>query len=457
MKSPDSSQARRDAMDIFLAGVDSVKPDNLIHRFVSLSAGTLCIENLSFELDRLKHIYVIGAGKAGALMAQSVEAVLGGRITAGHIVTKYGHACPLRHLAITEAGHPVPDENGLLGTAEILALAQKAAAADLVLCLISGGGSALLADVPAGCSLADLRALNDILLKCGADIVEINCIRKHLSRVKGGRLARVAQPARLVSLILSDVIGDPLDAIASGPTAPDPTTYGQALAVLDRHGIRDEIPPGLLRVLEQGAIGNLPETPKPGDGLFNHTHNLVIGSNRLALESARVRAESLGYRAHVLTSTLAGDTNAAACQIVELALKTRSEHGAEKTCLLLGGEPTMKVTGNGLGGRNQHLALLAARLLADHPGLTVLSGGTDGSDGPTDAAGAVSDSQTTVRARALNLDLDRYLENCDSYNFFDQVGGLVRTGPTQTNVMDLIVVLIEPIGGVPLLGSKKEA
>lgn len=435
-------QARHNARDIFLAGVESVKPDHLIRRFVTLADGTLHIENLALGLDMLKDIYVIGAGKASALMAQSVEAVLGDRITAGHIVTKYAHACPLRRITTTEAGHPVPDENGLHGTRKILALAERASAGDLVICLISGGGSALLADVPEGCSLDDLKALNDILLKCGADIVEINCIRKHLSRVKGGQLARAVQPATLVSLILSDIVGDPLDAIASGPTAPDPTTFDEALTILDQHRIRHKIPEGILHILEDGKSGRHPETPKAGDAIFKHTHNLVIGTNRLALESARQKAVALGYRAQVVTSTLVGDVNEVAQQVVTSARQAQKTCGAERVCLLFGGEPTIKVTRTGLGGRNQHLALLAAKMLDNVPGITVLSAGTDGSDGPTDAAGAVADAETSIHARRHQLDLNRYLDNCDSYHFFQQEGGLICTGPTQTNVMDLVVVLI---------------
>jgi len=260
--------------------------------------------------------------------------------------------------------------------------------------------------------------------------------------VKGGQLARAVQPATLVSLILSDVVGDPLDVIASGPTAPDPSTFAEALAALDKYGIRAQVPPSLRIRLEEGAAGLQAETPKAGEALFENVHNLVIGTNRLALAAARERAVALGYETRVVTSTLAGDTADAARMIVAAAREAQAAGGG-KVCLLFGGEPTVKVAGHGLGGRNQHLALLAAGLLAEIPGITVLSAGTDGSDGPTDAAGAVADAETLVRARELGLDWNAYRENCDSYHFFAQTGGLIRTGPTQTNVMDLMVGLVE--------------
>ena len=222
---------RKAVLDIFLASVESVKPDNLINRFMELNKNILQIDETTFDLSVIKNIYVVGAGKASAIMAKAVESVLGSRITSGQIVTKYGHAVPLRFIGLTEAGHPVPDENGLKGTARIMSIVDKAGEDDLVICLISGGGSALLTDVPEGCTLEEMKTLNDILLKCGANINEINCIRKHVSRVKGGQLSKAAYPARVISLILSDVIGDPLDVIASGPTAADPSTYSEAISI----------------------------------------------------------------------------------------------------------------------------------------------------------------------------------------------------------------------------------
>jgi glycerate 2-kinase len=435
--------SRQKAIDIFLAGVESVKPDNLIKRVVSLNQNILNIEELSFDLSVLKNIFVVGAGKASAAMAQTMESILGTRITAGHIVTKYDHSAPLKSIGITEAGHPVPDENGIRGTADILSIVKKAGKDDLVICLISGGGSALLADVPEGCSLDDLKTLSSILLKTGANINEMNCIRKHLSGVKGGQLSKVAFPARMVSLILSDVIGDPLDVIASGPTAPDPTTFADALSIIRKYKIENDIPGKIIQILQEGVENKHPETLKEQDEILHLTSNLVIGNNTLALKTAEKKAVSLGYDVQIITNKLDGDINDVAEYIVEIAKRLKEEKKNEKNCLLFAGEPTVKVKGSGLGGRNQHLALLTARLLKDIPGITFLSGGTDGTDGPTDATGAVVDSFTCRNALNLHLDMEQHISNCDAYHFFRQEGGLIITGPTQTNVMDLMIVLID--------------
>lgn len=434
---------RQKAVDIFLAGVDSVKPGSLINRYVKISNNVLNIKELAFNLADLRNIYIVGAGKASAAMAEAIENILEGRISAGHIVTKYGHSLHLRYIEITEAGHPVPDENGVRGTAKILSLVNKAQKDDLVLCLISGGGSALLADVPEGSTLEDLKALSACLLKSGADIREMNCIRKHLSGVKGGHLANAAFPARVISLILSDVIGDPLDVIASGPTAPDPTTFADALAILAKYGIENELPEQILNILKEGSEKKRQETLKETDEMFQHIDNLIIGTNLLALKTAREKAVLLGYDTHVITNGLAGEVNAAASFIIENIKKAVSGRSDKKVCLLFAGEPTVKINGSGTGGRNQHLALIIASLLKDMPGVTFLSGGTDGTDGPTDATGAVVDFYTSKNAMELNLDIEKYLNDFDSYNFFRQEGGLVITGPTQTNVMDLMVALID--------------
>ena len=433
---------RQQAIEIFLAGVESVKPDNLINRYVSVNDNILQIDNISIDLSGLKNIYIVGAGKASAAMARAVELILGSRITAGNIITKYEHSVPLKFIEITEAGHPIPDENGIKGTAQILSLVQRAQKEDLVICLISGGGSALLADVPEGCTLEDLKILSSILLKTGADITEMNCIRKHLSKVKGGLLAKAASPARVISLILSDVIGDPLDVIASGPTAPDPTTFADAISILRKYKIENEIPKQILHVLQEGFEDKRQETLKESDEMFLRTSNLIIGTNLLSLRTSKEKAESLGYETRIITNKLSGDVSVVADYIVENVKNVLKEKADKKICLLFAGEPTIKLQGNGSGGRNQHLALLIAGILKDLPGITFLSGGTDGSDGPTDATGAVVDSLTSENASDLHLDMDQYISNCDSYNFFKQAGGLIITGPTQTNVMDLMIALI---------------
>jgi len=290
--------------------------------------------------------------------------------------------------------------------------------------------------------LADLASLNNLLLKSGAEISEINCVRKHLSKIKGGQLAKIASPAIVISLILSDVIGDPLDVIASGPTAPDESTFADAKAVLKRYNLYSKVAPSILKIINDGIQSKRPETLKKNDQTVNQTHNFIIGNNMLALQSAKMKAENPGYYTQIETSTLSGIVEDLASMLVETAIRYRDEHRDRKTCLLYGGEPTVKISGNGLGGRNQHLALLCAKLLHNQAGITILSGGTDGTDGPTDAAGAVVDSETFNNAQRLNLDIDQYLQNNDSYHFFKQEGGLVTTGPTQTNVMDIIIVLI---------------
>jgi len=429
---------RQKAIEIFLAGVDSVKPKSLICRHVSIDKGILWMNDISFDLSSIKNIYVVGFGKASAAMSQVLESILDKKITGGCVITKYGHSVPHKHIEIIEAAHPVPDENGIRGTERILSIVNHAGKDDLVICLISGGGSALLADVPEGCTLDDLKSLNSLLLKTGADITEINCIRKHLSKVKGGLLSKAAYPARLFSLIISDVIGDPLDVIASGPTVPDPTTFTDAISILKKYHIEDKIPNRMYQVLVDGMQNKHRETLKTSDEAVLNTSNLMIGSNHLALQSAKEKAESLGYHTGIVTEKLEGDVADVANFIIE------SVKSAEKnTCLLFGGEPTVKVTGTGLGGRNQHLALIIADVLKDMPGITVLAAGTDGTDGPTDAAGAVVDSCTYKNASNLNLNMEQYIIDNDAYHFFKQEGGLIITGPTQTNVMDIMIALIQ--------------
>ena len=435
--------SRQKAIEIFLAGVESVKPDNLIKRYISIDQNILQIEELMFDLSTIENIYIVGAGKASAAMAKTMESILGSRITAGHIITKYNHSLPLQFIGITEAGHPVPDENGSKGTEMILSIVNKAGKNDLVICLISGGGSALLTDVPEGCTLDDLKAVNTGLLKTGANISEMNCIRKHLSKVKGGHLAKAAFPSRVVSLILSDVIGDPLDVIASGPTAPDPTTFADTISIIHKYNIENEMPVQINQFLKDGVAKKRQETLKESDELLLLTSNLIIGTNKLALAIAKEKAETFGYNTKIITDKLEGDNKDVAKYIMDSIKSARKENVQEKKCLLFGGEPTIKVRGNGVGGRNQHLALIIANSLKDITGITFLSAGTDGTDGPTDAAGAVVDFFTSHAASNLNLNMEQYINNYDSYHFFKQVDGLVLTGPTQTNVMDLMAVLID--------------
>ncbi|HHU14549.1 MAG TPA: DUF4147 domain-containing protein [Lentisphaerae bacterium] len=431
---------RHSAEQIFLAGVKQVLPDALIRAQLEREADRLVIAGRDVPLPR--SLYLLAAGKAAALMAKAAEEVLGALITDGHVVTKYGHGLPLERIALTEAGHPLPDAAGVEATRRMLALARQAGADDLVLCLLSGGASSLMADLPDDATLDELAAANELLVKSGADIWAINCVRKHLSAVKGGQLAAAAAPANVVSLILSDVVGDDIGVIASGPTAPDESIFADALAVIGRFRLSDRLPASLWNHLQRGASGLIPETPKPGDPLFDKVQNRIIGSNRLALEGAAQKANALGFEPRIITDTLRGDCGA----VAEFILRTLDDHLASESrrplCLLFGGEPTLKVEGDGLGGRNQHLALLLATRLQGRQGVTLLCAGTDGTDGPTDAAGAVVDGRTLFDALEKGIDAQAYLDRYDSYHFFQQAGGHILTGSTHTNVMDMVVAVL---------------
>ena len=429
---------------IFRAGIESVQPDKMIRNILKIENDILSISDVNIPLDKTDHIYVIGAGKASALMAKEVESMLGDRITKGHIIVKHGYGCKLDYIQVTEGGHPMPDNNGFRATSDLVELAKKARKNDLVICLISGGGSSLLTDLPDGIEMEELIKLNRLLINCGAGIKEINTIRKHVSNVKGGQLARAVYPAGLVSLIVSDVTGNPLDMIASGPTSPDSGTFQEALDVLEKYHLTEKIPTAIFRHLTKGQQGKIPETPKQGDPVFKNVHNLIIGSNLIALVAAKNKASQLGYLTVILNTELESETSNAAEYIIRTALGIQKNILLQHpVCLLFGGETTLQVTGPGLGGRNQHLALKAACLLSGTRGITILSAGTDGTDGPTDAAGAVVDGTTFKNAVLKNSAPESYLNNFDSYSFFKKNGGHIITGPTLTNVMDLMVVLIE--------------
>jgi hydroxypyruvate reductase/glycerate 2-kinase len=432
------------AGQIFLAGIESVVPHNLIVKHMALEDNYLRFDKQVFDLKSIKHIYIIGAGKASAMMGAEVEKILGERITGGHIVVKHGFSTSLKYIKVTEAGHPVPDSNGYKATSDILKFARMADANDLVICLFSGGGSALLADAPAGCTPTDMMKLSDLLVNSGACISEINAVRKHLSAVKGGQLAKIVYPAPLVNLILSDVPGDSLEVIASGPTVPDSTTFRHAIAVLSKFRLTNKVSRRILKYLEEGTLGTHDETPKPGDIIFEKTYNILAGSNKMALEAARNKAIENNINALIIDDQLQGDVSDVAEYLVASALKFKSDENEVKpVCLLFGGETTVKMTGKGKGGRNQHLALSVAGLLHDKPGITVLCSGTDGNDGPTDASGAVVDSDTIKMAVSKKIDHVKYLTKFDSYNFFKKTDGHIVTGPTMTNVMDIIVVLVQ--------------
>ena len=437
-----TGKLRKAAGEIFQAALDAANPRIAIHRHVRREGENLLVDRAVYDLGPGR-VVVVGAGKACAAMAAAVEEVLGDRIRDGVVVVKDGYALPLRRIRVTQAGHPVPDARGVEGTSAILGLLTETRPEDLVIVLISGGGSALLPAPVAGIDLIEKQAMTRALLACGATIEEINAVRKHCSRIKGGQLARALFPARSLTLILSDVIGDPLDAIASGPTVPDTTTYGEALEVLRRYRVEDRIPVSILRHLERGARGEIPETPKTGDPCFATAHHCIVGNNFQSLLAARDRAARLGFQALLLTTALKGESREVAKVLAALLLEMRrSGHPlSPPACLLLGGETTVTVRGKGKGGRSQELVLAGAIAIAGGRDLVIWSAGTDGTDGPTDAAGAVADGDTWARAKEVGLDPLRALEENDAYHFFEGLGDLIKTGPTLTNVMDVILLL----------------
>jgi len=390
-------------------------------------------------------LFVIGFGKAAVPMAQAMEETLGDIIEAGTVITKYGHAARhgLKKIRVYEAGHPVPDENGLKGTEEILRMVEVADAGTMVVALISGGGSALFVSPLAEITLEEKRETTELLLAAGASKQELNAVRKHISRVKGGRLAELLYPATTLSLILSDVIGDRLDVIASGPTSPDYTTFGSALETLKKFGLMDHAPQTVVNLIKDGVKGLFPETPKGGEPIFGKIENIIIGNNILAVKAAKCAAEARGIRADILSTEISGEAGDAGKWLARKALAAKLHRGDMlPVCLISGGETTVTITGTGKGGRNMELALVFALEIEGTSGITLLSAGTDGTDGSTDAAGAIVDGSITVRARNKGIWPEEYLLNNDSYTFFRKAGGLFTTGPTRTNVMDMQIVVI---------------
>jgi len=438
------SAMRKDAVEIFYKALKAVQPGAAIKRHCKFDGKTLFIGHRSYHLARYKNLYILGTGKATAPMAGAIEDIIDEKITGGIITVKFSHVADLKRINLIEAGHPIPDENGIRGASAILNLAKNVKEDDLILCLISGGGSALLPFPCDGITLKNKQDTINILLSCGATIHEINTIRKHISKIKGGRLAQAVYPATLVTLILSDVVGDDLDVIASGPTVPDSSSFYDCKNIFRRYNIIDKIPKNILNHIESGISGEIDETPKPHDSVFNRTYNLIIGSNVESLMSAKEKAENIGYNVLILSSMIEGETRFIAQvhgAIAREIIKTGNPLPLP-ACILSGGETTVTISGNGLGGRNQEFALSASIDISGKKNIVMLSGGTDGTDGPTDAAGAFSDTFTLKRAEKLGLDPYRFLANNDSYHFFQKLGDLFITGPTNTNVMDLRIVLV---------------
>jgi len=426
------------------AALHSVDPYHLINEQISRDENFIKFpEGISLDLQQYERVFVIGAGKGAAPMARAVEKLLGDALTAGDVIVKYEHLDDVKEIKLHEAGHPVPDDNTISCTNILLKHIDNLSDKDCVLVLLTGGGSALLESLPDYISLADLQLLSKALLGCSATIHEINCIRKHISKVKGGQLARLISPARCITLALSDVIGDDLSVIASGPTNPDNSTFADTLSIIDKYNIKNLIPDSILNHLNDGLSGKISETPDDKDSSFNEVENIVIGSNRLALKAAQDKAAELGYNTLILTSMVDGEAKEIAKLISGMIKEVQISNMPVKkpACLLFGGEPTVQIKGKGKGGRNQELALALSMTDILSPYLFA-SCGSDGTDGPTDAAGAVVTDQTMIEAGSKNLNPMEYLRDNDAYNFFDPIGGLIKTGPTRTNVMDLIFTLI---------------
>jgi glycerate 2-kinase len=435
---------RAHAREIFMAGVKSADPADGIKTNVRLHDDYLQIADRSYRLSNIRNILVVGCGKAAAKMALAIEDLLGDRVSGGIVVVKYGYALSLERIKVVEAGHPIPDEAGVDGAHQIIELVRTAGEDDLVLLLISGGGSALFPAPADGLTLAEKQRTTQMLLQSGATIQEVNAVRKHISKLKGGRFATLVAPANLVSLILSDVIGDSLEAIASGPTVADSTTYGDCLEIVRRYDLTDKMPHAVINLLRRGAEGAVDETPKTSDAIFHKVQNVIIGSNRAALNGAERQAETFGYQTRVLSSSVEGESFTVAKSHAALVkeIARRDQPLRLPACVISGGETTVTIRGDGLGGRNQEFALAAAVEIDGLDGVIILSGGTDGTDGPTDAAGGIVDASTVQRGKARGLDATAFLARNDSYHFLKATDDLLITGPTFTNVMDLQVMLV---------------
>ncbi|MGN6492168.1 MAG: glycerate kinase type-2 family protein [Agriterribacter sp.] len=424
--------------DIFMAGVNAVKPSEFIPRNLVCNGNVLRAGENTFNLQNRK-VYIAAAGKAAAAMAQETEKILRNKISEGIVVTKYQHALPLQICKTIEAAHPVPDERSVEGGKAILELFSKTQEEDIIILLVSGGASALLCDLPPGCTLADLQRTSTLLLDCGAAIDEINTIRKHLSQIKGGQLMQ-RTTATVIALILSDVPGDDLSVIASGLTVPDKTSFADAWQVIEKYALQEKLTKPVSDWLSRGKAGYLPDTPGNDDPAFKNVFNILVATNGIALEAAQKKASAIGYITDIVQPPLSGEADERAASFVK---KMIAIQGDEPRCLLWGGETTVTIKGTGTGGRNQQFALAALCAMKEMQGeqkaIHLLSGGTDGTDGPTNATGAFANYPLIEKANSFGLDPKSFLANNDAYTFFQQVDGLIITGPTQTNVMDLVV------------------
>jgi len=442
---------------VFRAGLRRVDPLLMMKNQLTLRQNELTIdtgtEKHIIDLTQFKRILVTGMGKASSRMALGLEEILGERINSGIIAVKYGHTEKLKTIKLMEAGHPVPDEGSINAANAILGFIKEAGKDDLIINLISGGGSAVMCSPYTGpgvipITLEEKQSVSKLLLACGADIHEINCIRKHLSNVKGGRLAELMYPAQSVNLILSDVVGDNLDAIASGATVPDHTTFSNVMEIVNRYDLTKKLPPKVMELFRAGDEGKIPDTPKPGSEIFTTAANILIGTNHHALLACADEAGKLGCRTGILTSALTGEARETAHFFAAIGRDACAWRDQNKLplCVIAGGETTVTLKGDGLGGRSQEMALSFLNNLGRSPKnadrIFFLSAGTDGNDGPTDAAGAFASLEIYKRAKEMGLDPEKYITASDSYHFFEKTGGLLKTGPTGTNVCDIQILLV---------------
>ncbi len=437
-------KARTLALKSLEHALNTVDSKQIIKSKVSLKNSSLHVNGYTFDLKKFKNVYVIGGGKASGSMAEALEQILGKHVTKGLVNVPHGSKHKAEIIKLHEASHPIPDEAGVEGTRRMLEMTEQAEEDDLVICLISGGGSSLM-PLPRGkISIADKREITDALLKCGATINEINTVRKHISDFKGGWLAKKVYPATILNLILSDVVGDPLDFIASGPTVPDSTTFGGAIKILKKYALWDKAPASIKKVLSDGEKGTIPETPKAGDEAFKKVYNVVVGNNRFASLAACEQLKTEGLNTLLLTATLEGEARHIGTMLASIASEiSLSGNPIPKPAgIIAGGETTVTVIGKGLGGRNQELALAAALKIKETDGVVVASLSTDGVDGPTDAAGAIADGKTLARASKTGLTPEKYLDENNSYNFFSRLEDLIFTGSTGTNVNDISIIVV---------------
>jgi hydroxypyruvate reductase len=440
---------RSDAKEIFRSCLTAVDPHRAVKRFVQIQGNRLMLgmegqSKTELDLIEFDRISLVGAGKATAPMAGAIEELFGESIQKGMINLKYSFTEELTFTEIIEAGHPLPDENGLRGTRKILDLLESAEEKDMIISLISGGASALLPHPAGDITLSEKQEITRALLACGASIDEINAVRKHISCSKGGQMARAAFPATIVNLMLSDVVGDKMDVIASGPFVPDTSTFKDVRKIFRKYDLKG-IPAAIHEHVKAGLDGKIPETPKENDRIFDRVFNFIVGSNILALEAAGEKAKELGYETLILSSMIEGETREVArvhSAVAREIVKT-GRPVPPPACIISGGETTVTIRGDGLGGRNQEFCLAACLdFVGLPPRVVMLSGGTDGNDGPTDAAGALVDPFTVARGKDAGMDVAEFLDRNDAYHFFEKTKDLLMTGPTNTNVMDVRLVLV---------------